>query len=86
LTILARWFIAQTRLDWAAEFPPDSQLLREYETDGLPRLSMSNVCELLRAVLPLRPLSTQAAAALVVQHLDNRIRSRPSRLRKHSGP
>jgi hypothetical protein len=86
LTILASWFIAETRLDWAAEFPPDSQLLHEYETDVLPRLSMSNVCELLRAVLPLRQLSSQEAAALVVQHLDNRTRSRCSRLRKHSGP
>jgi len=86
LTVVASWFIAETRLDWAAEFPPDSQLLREYETDVLPRLSMSNICELLRAVLPLRQLSSQEAAALVIQHLDNRTRSRCSRLRKHSGP
>ncbi len=86
LTILASWFIAETRLDWAEEFPPDAQLLREYETDVLPRLSMAHVCELLRAALPLRQLSTQAAAALVIQPLDNRTRSRRSRLRKHSGP
>jgi SRSO17 transposase len=86
LTVLASWFIAETRLDWAAEFPPDSQLLREYETDVLPRLSMSNICELLRAVLPLRQLSSHEAATLVMQHLDNRTRSRRSRLRKHSGP
>jgi len=86
LTILASWFVAETRLDWAVEFPPDSQLLRDYETDVLPRLSLSNVCELLRAALPLRQLSTQEAAALVFQHLDNRTRSRRSRLRRHSGP
>ena len=86
LTLLASWFVAETRLDWAAEFPPDSQLLRDYETDVLPHLSLSNVCELLRAALPLRQLSTQEAAALVLQHLDNRTRSRRSRLRKHSGP
>ncbi len=86
LTILASWFVAETRLDWAAQFPPDSQLLRDYETDVLPRLSLSNVCELLRAALPLRQLSTQEAAALVIQHLDNRTRSRRSRLKKHSGP
>ena len=86
LTILASWFVAETRLDWAVEFPPDSQLLRDYETDVLPRLSLSNVCELLRAALPLRQLSTQEAAALVIQHLDNRTRSRRSRLRRHSGP
>ena len=86
LTILASWFIAETRLDWAEEFPPDAQLLRDYETDVLPHLSLSNVCELLRAALPLRQLSTQQAAALVIQHLDNRTRSRRSRLRKPSGP
>jgi SRSO17 transposase len=86
LTLLASWFIAETCLDWTAQYPPDSQLLRAYETDMLPRLSVSNVCELLRAVLPLRQLSTQEATALVIKHLDNRVRSRRSRLRKRSGP
>ena len=86
LTLVASWFIANTRLDWSEEFPPDSQLLRDYETEVLPALSMSNVCEMLRAALPLRQLSTQEAAALVIQHLDNRTRSRRSRLRNHSGP
>ncbi len=86
LTLVASWFIAETRLDWAAQYPPDSQLLRDYETDVLPRLSVSNVCELLRAALPLRQLSSQEAAALVMKHLDNRVRSRRSRLRNRSGP
>ncbi len=86
LTVVASWFIAETRLEWAAEFPPESQLRRDYQTEVLPRLSMSNVCELLRAALPVRQLSSQAAAALVIQHLDHRTRSRRSRLRKHSGP
>jgi len=86
LTLVASWFITNTRLDWSEEFPPDSQLLRDYETEVLPCLSMSNVCEMLRAALPLRQLSTQEAAALVIQHLDNRTRSRRSRLKNHSGP
>ena len=86
LTLLASWFITQTRLDWAEESPPDTQLRRDYQTDVLPALSMSNVCELLRAALPLRQLSTQQAAALVIQHLDNRTRSRRSRLRNHPVP
>jgi SRSO17 transposase len=86
LTLVASWFIAQTRLDWAEELPPDSQLLCDYATDNLPQLSMANVCELLRAALPLRQLSTQQAAALVIQHLDNRTRSRRSRLRNRSAP
>jgi SRSO17 transposase len=86
LTLVASWFIAETRLDWAEAFPPDPRLLRDDETEVLPHLSMANVCVLLRAVLPLRQLSSQEAAALVIQHLDNRTRSRRSRLRKHSGP
>ena len=86
LTLVASWFIAETCLDWAAQYPPDSQLLRDYETDVLPRLSVSNVCELLRAALPLRQLSSQEATALVIKHLDNRVRSRRSRLRNRSGP
>jgi hypothetical protein len=85
LTILASWFIAETRLDWAAEHPRDPNLLDDYATDALPDLSMSNVREMLRATLPLRQLSPLEAAALVVQHLDNRTRSRRSHLKKHYG-
>jgi len=83
LTVLASWFITETRLDWIQESPPDPQLALAYETDVLPHLSMSNICQLLRAALPLRQLSIQQAAALVVRHLDNRTRSRRSRLKRH---
>jgi SRSO17 transposase len=86
LTILASWFIAETRLDWQEEHPRDPSLVEDYETDLLPNLSMANVREMLRATLPLRQLSPEQAALLVVKHLDNRTRSRRSRLRKHSGP
>jgi SRSO17 transposase len=86
LTLLASWFIAETRLDWATEHPRDPSLHDDYAINELPALSMANVRELLRATLPLRQLSPEQAAALVVQHLDNRTRSRRSRLRKHSGP
>jgi len=86
LTLLASWFIAETRLDWRAEHPQDPTLSQDYETDVLPSLSMANVRELLRATLPLPQLSTEQAALLVVKHLDNRTRSRRSRLKKHSGP
>lgn len=81
LTILASWFVAETRLDWMARFERDPALLEQYEVDVLPLLSVSNVRELFRAALPLRQLSTQDAAALVVKHLVNRTRSRKSRLR-----
>jgi SRSO17 transposase len=86
LTILASWFIAETRLDWEEEHPRDPNLTEDYQTDTLPALSMANVREMLRAALPLRQLSPEQAALLVVKHLDNRTRSRHSRLRSHSGP
>jgi SRSO17 transposase len=82
LTILASWFIAETRLDWMKRFERDPALLEQYEIDVLPLLSVGNVRELLRAAMPLPQLSTQEAAALVVKHLTNRTRSRKSRLRK----
>lgn len=81
LTILASWFIADTRLDWLTRFAPDPTLLTKYEVEVLPLLSVSNVRELLRAALPLPQLTPQQAATLVVQHLVNRTRSRRSRLR-----
>ena len=80
LTILASWFIAETRLDWMGRFERDPALLEQYEVDVLPMLSVGNVRELLRAAMPLPQLSTQEAAALVVEHLVNRTRSRRSRL------
>jgi SRSO17 transposase len=86
LTILASWFIAETRLDWQAEHPHDQRLLDDYETDVLPALSMANVREMLRATLPLKQLSPLEAANLLVKHLDNRTRSRRSRLKKLSEP
>jgi SRSO17 transposase len=82
LTILASWFVAETRLDWMGRFERDPALLEQYEVDVLPMLSVGNVRELLRAAMPLPQLSTQEATALVIEHLDNRTRSRKSRLRK----
>ena len=82
LTILASWFVAETRLDWMTRFERDPALLEQYEVEILPLLSVGNVRELFRAAMPLDQLSTKDAAALVVKHLVNRTRSRKSRLRK----
>ena len=89
LTILAAWFIAEIKLDWAADHERDPALLDEYDIDMLPALSVANVREMLRAAMPLPQLSTTQAAELVLEHLDNRTRSRKSRLkahRNHLGP
>jgi hypothetical protein len=85
-TILAQWFITQTRLDWEAEYARDPELLHHYEADILPALSTANVRTLLRAALPLPQLTPSQAADLVVTHLDNRTRSRKSRMLNLSGP
>jgi SRSO17 transposase len=86
LTILASWFVAETRLDWSIRYERDPALLAQYEVEVLPLLSVGNVRELLRAAMPLPQLSPQEAAALVVEHLVNRTRSRKSRLRTQRIP
>jgi SRSO17 transposase len=86
LTILASWFITQTRLDWARDLPPQPHLLTHYAIDLLPNLSVANVRTLLRAALPLPQLSIRQAARLVAQHLDNPTRSRKSRLQRAASP
>lgn len=86
LTIMANWFITETKLEWAQKYERDPALLEKYKTDVLPALSVANVRELLRATMPLPQLSPQQAAELVIKHLDNRTRSRKSRLRKALSP
>jgi SRSO17 transposase len=86
LTIMASWFITETRLEWLQKFAPDPQLLQLYETELLPNLSVANVRTLLRATMPLPQLTPFDAAHLVVKHLDNRTRSRKSRLYKSLSP
>jgi SRSO17 transposase len=85
-TVLAQWFITQTRLDWEAQAERNPALLARYELSLLPALSVANVRDLLRAALPLPVLSPLEAASLVVEHLDNRTRSRKSRLLNRAGP
>ena len=81
LTILATWFLAQTRLDWAAQYARDAVLAEQLEVARLPALSVANVRELLQAVMPVQQLTPEQALEVVVQHLVNRSRSTASRLR-----
>lgn len=82
LTACALWFIAQTKLSWAAKYPRDPSLIQQFELQVLPALSTANVREMLRAVLPLHQLSPDEARVQVVKHLVNRSRSTSSRLRR----
>jgi hypothetical protein len=83
LTACALWFIAQTKLSWAADVARDPQLAQQLEVDVLPALSTANVREMLKAVLPLPQLSPEEAQAQAIKHLVNRSRSTASRLRRH---
>jgi len=83
LTVLASWFIAHTQHEWRLAYERDASLKAEFESEVLPRLSMANVREMLRATMPLPQLTPDEAANLVVRHLINRARSRKSRI-KHA--
>ena len=80
--MLASWFVAQTKYEWAQSYPRDPELLAQWKPDVLPTLSVANFRELLRAVMPLKRLSVTEATDLVIEHLTNRTRSRQSRLKK----
>jgi SRSO17 transposase len=86
LTILATWYIAETKLDWARLFPRDPALAEQFETEVLPALSAANVRAMLRAAMPLPELTVEAAASLVVEHLVNRTRARNSRIKGRQHP
>ncbi|MHC4511180.1 MAG: IS701 family transposase [Planctomycetota bacterium] len=81
LTALALWFVAEIKLDWAQTYSRDPELVHQLEVEVLPALSMANVRELLRAVMPLKQLSPEKATRLVVKHLVNRSHSTRSRLK-----
>lgn len=82
LTILAAWFVAQTKLEWATQAPPDPTLVVDLGLARLPTLSVANVRELLKASLPLPQLTPAQAQQLVVTHLVGRSRATASRRRQ----
>lgn len=86
LTILAAWFVAQTKLEWAEQTPPDPALARDLGVERVPALSVANVRELLKASLPLPRLTPEQAQRLVVKHLVGRSRATASRRRKRQHP
>lgn len=80
MTILASWFIAQTKLEWSQTYQSCPDLAKELNVNVLPALSVANVRLLLQAVMPLPRLSPEQAQRLVVKHLFHRARSTRSRL------
>jgi len=90
MTILATWFIAETKLRWVQRYSRDPRLAAQFEVEVLPALSVANVRTLLKAVMPLPKLSPEEAQAHVIELLVRRTRSRKSRLKaqhhSHSPP
>lgn len=86
LTILAAWFVAQTKLEWARQTPPDPALAADLGVARLPALSVANVRELLKASLPLPQLTPEQAQRLVVRHLVGRSRATASRRNRRHRP
>ena len=81
LTAAALWFAAQTKLEWEREHRRDIRLALELGVARLPALSTANICELMRAALPLAPLTPATAALSVVERLMRRARAIGSRPR-----
>jgi len=81
LTALALWFVAETKWQWAQTYARDPQLLQQLEVEVLPALSTANVCELLRAVLPVPTLTPVSALQIVIRMLLDRAASTRSRLK-----
>ncbi|HEY5156386.1 MAG TPA: IS701 family transposase [Anaerolineales bacterium] len=79
LTIMATWFIAQTKYDWKIQYARDPHLAQQMELEVLPALSVTNVRALLQATMPLPQLTPEQATQLIVKHLVNRSRSTRSR-------
>ena len=82
LVILAVWFAAQTKWEWAQRYARDPALAQQLAVDVLPPLSMANIRLLLRAAMPLPQPAPEEAVRLVAEHFVNRTRSRASRLRR----
>lgn len=82
LVILAVWFAAQTKWEWAQKYARDPALAQLLMVEVLPALSMANLRLLLRAAMPLPQPTPEQAVAQVVEHLVNRTRSRSSRLKR----
>jgi SRSO17 transposase len=81
LTALALWFVAETKWQWAQTYARDPQLSQQLEVEVLPALSTANVCELLRAVLPVPTLTPANAIQIIIRMLLDRAASTRSRLK-----
>jgi SRSO17 transposase len=81
LTALSLWFVADTKLAWAATCPRDPTLAADLGVVTMPALSTANVRAILLAVLPLPQFTVAETRHIIITHLVGRARSTASRLR-----
>ena len=81
LTVLASWFINQTKYQWTCKYKRDPVLLEALCVSILPALSVANIRSLLRSVMPLKQLRPSLTVEQVIEHLLNRTLSRKSRIK-----
>jgi SRSO17 transposase len=82
LDALALYFVMSVRHEWSQKYPRAAELKEEFGLEKLPALSVANIRELLRAVLPLRQFTPAEALRVVTAHLEKRARSTRSCARK----
>src|SRR6202035_3748138 len=82
LAALALYFVMSVRRQWTEKYPRSEELKEELGIPKLPALSVSNIRELLAAVMPLQRFTPAQAVSVVIGHLKNRSRSTCSRRHK----
>jgi len=75
-------FLANVKLNQRKEFAKTDVVQQELGIGRLPDLSLANVKELMRSVMPLPELTKEQARNKIVQTLFNRSQSTASRRRK----
>jgi SRSO17 transposase len=79
---VALMFLARVKLRQRKEFTEPKIVQKELGIERLPDLSLANVKELMRSVMPLPQLSKEQARNKIIQTLFNRTQSTASRRRK----
>ena len=79
---IALMFLAKVKLNQRLCYEPPQIVRQETGLERLPDLSLANVKELIRSVMPLHRLTKKQAREKIIQTLFDRSRSTASRLRK----
>jgi SRSO17 transposase len=79
---IALMFLAKVKLNQRPHYETPEAVKKETSLERLPDLSLANVKELMRSVMPMPQLTKEQARQKIIQTLFDRTRSTASRLRK----